>query len=79
MSGSILTRQLILDAEGKPIGIILPIEEYRALSLQAGEAVRGGASLFGALRHLGGHVADTKTLESTRRELWASWERESNR
>ena len=31
MSISVLKRQIIKDAEGKPIGVILPMEEYRMI------------------------------------------------
>ena len=78
MSGATLTRQLILDANGKPIGIILPIEEYQELTRGRGpETVEdiqpAPQSLFGVLRHLGGRVADTESLDEARRALWASW------
>ena len=31
MSISVLKRQIIKDAEGKPIGVILPMEEYKMI------------------------------------------------
>ncbi|GAB4447878.1 MAG: hypothetical protein Fur0044_43720 [Anaerolineae bacterium] len=78
MSSAVLTKQYIRDITGKPIGVILPIEEYQALvQLQAEPASQGqglsGASLYGVLRHLGGGVAPTETLDETRRELWSTW------
>jgi len=83
MSGATLTRQYILDANGKPIGIILPIEEYRELTqgrdVEAIESSQSAPqSLFGVLRHLGGHVADTGSLDEARRALWKSWDRRAN-
>lgn len=80
MSGATLTRQLILDANGEPIGIILPIEEYQELTRgRRAETIEGSQSapqsLFGVLRHLGGRVADTESLDEARRALWKSWDK----
>ncbi len=83
MAGTTLTRQLILDAAGKPIGVILPIEEYQALlRAQQGDASAGcrpvPASLYGILRSLGGSVASTESLDRARRALWAAWDQGNN-
>ena len=82
MSSIGLTRQYIRDADGKQIGVILPIEEYQALVRLQPKAARRARpstcvaeahlqSLCGALRHLGGTVAPTEDLDDTRRKLWA--------
>lgn len=78
MSSAVLTKQYIRDITGKPIGVILPIEEYQALAQLQAESTSQrqeptGASLYGVLRHLGGGVAPTETLDETRRELWSTW------
>lgn len=78
MSSIALIKQYIRDATGKPIGIILPIEEYQALTQGQLETVDQNSqpaqpSLYGALRHLGGTVAPTELLDETRRELWSAW------
>jgi hypothetical protein len=80
MSTPILTKQYIRDADGNPIGIILPIEEYRRLtraSSQAGSLPQD-SPLLGALSYLGGEVAPTETLDETIREMWSSWDRETD-
>jgi len=80
-----LTRQYIRDADGKQIGVILPIEEYQALVRLQPKAARRGRpsahdaeahpqSLYGALRHLGGTLAPTEDLDETRRKFWAVWD-----
>ena len=83
MAGTTLTKQLILDAAGKPIGVILPIEEYQALMrAQKGDASAGckpiQASLYGILRSLGGCVASTESLDRARRALWPVWDQGDN-
>lgn len=83
MSSVLMAKQYIVDATGRQIAVILPIEEYQALvRLQKKPArrVRSAAKLaleplYGALRHLGGKVAPTAELDEARRELWAAWER----
>lgn len=85
MTSGVLKRQYILDSQGEPVGVILPIEEYRQLvqALPSTGIHIGGAeeapprSLYGVLRHLGGTIASTDELDETRRELWATWDRES--
>ena len=74
MSSVTLTKQYIRDATGEPIGVILPIEEYRALTQSQHRIVDQSnqpaqASLYGVLRYLGGAVAPTEILDETRREL----------
>lgn len=76
-----LTKQYILDTAGVPIGIILPIEEYNALTKSKPlPGVKGKqlaqSPLYGALRHLKGTVASTEDIEETLRELWSSWDKE---
>jgi hypothetical protein len=80
MLNIVLTKQYIRDITGKPIAVILPIEEYQALiqlpaepEMQRPQPAR--SSLYGALRHLGGAVAPTEILDQTRRELWSTWNR----
>jgi hypothetical protein len=81
MSDIGLTRQYIVDATGRQVGVILPIEEYQALVRLQKRPVRRprqGAKpalepLYGALRHLGGVVASTAEIDAARRELWADW------
>jgi hypothetical protein len=75
-----LTKQYIQDSPGKPIGIILPIEEYRALTQAQANTVDQNSqparvTLYGVLRHLGGAIAPTEILDETRRELWSTWNR----
>ncbi len=79
MADPVLTKQLILDAAGKPIGIILPIEEYRALMrAQQGDTSPGcepaPLSLYGILHSLGGQVASTESLDEARCALWSAWD-----
>ena len=80
MSSVSLPKQYILDSTGKPIGVILSIEEYQALT-QSKPLTKGRnrppvpSSLHGILRHLGGTIAPTETLDETRRELWSAWNR----
>ena len=80
MSSASLTKQYILDSTGKPIGVILSIEEYQVLT-QSKQVIEdrisppAQSSLHGVLRHLGGTVAPTDTLDKTRRELWSAWNR----
>jgi|GEM_PF-2597538 hypothetical protein len=84
MSNVGLARQYIRDASGKQIGVILPIEEYHALLRLQKRPIRrdsvrsqaSAGSLYGVLCHLGGSVASTAELDETRRELWATWDRE---
>lgn len=82
MSSAVLTKQYILDAKGKPIGVILPIEEYNALARKAKPLNQDDSSsqspLYGALRYLGGAVAPTEVLDETRRELWSAWDNKDN-
>lgn len=78
MPSVVLTKQYIRDITGKPIGVILPIEEYQTLVQLQSEPVSesqgpAGASLYGVLRHLGGSIASTEILDETRRELWSTW------
>jgi hypothetical protein len=87
MSSTILTRQLILDASGKPIGVILSIEEYRELvgSIEKSAApdqlepgvphLHPSRSLYGALSGLGGKVASTECIDQDLHELWAAWDK----
>jgi hypothetical protein len=88
MSDATLTRQFILDASGKPIGVILPIEEYQEL-VQAIEGCTASTdqpkpnvlsrpssrSLYGVLRRLGGQVAGTDGLDQALRDLWSAWDK----
>ncbi|MBX2998603.1 MAG: hypothetical protein KF893_08850 [Caldilineaceae bacterium] len=76
MTTSLLTKQYILNEQGAPIGIILPIEEYEAL-IQSVEETPFSVqpTLFGALKHLGGAVASTDLLDETIREVWATWDK----
>lgn len=78
-----LTKQYILDNTGKPVGVILPIEEYQALTQQYGTVDQNSqparSSLYGVLRHLGGDIAPTEILDETRRELWSAWDRSDAR
>ncbi len=84
MSGTGLARQYIRDASGKQIGVILSVEEYQTLlRLQKRPVSRMTSlkqptpgSLYGALRHLGGSVAPTTEIDETRRELWATWDKD---
>ena len=81
MSEVTLTKQYILDAAGIPVGVILPIEEYDALTKSKPlPGVKGQrlaqSPLYGALRHLKGTVAATEDLDETLHELWSSWDKE---
>lgn len=73
-----LAKQFLLDATGKPIAVLLPIEEYEALVEAQPNKQEAGAprSLYGALSHLEGTVAPTEELDETLRELWSAWDRE---
>lgn len=81
MSEVTLTKQYIFDAAGVPVGVILPIEEYNALTREnLLPGVKGKqlpqSPLYGALRHLKGTVASTEEIDETLRELWSSWDKE---
>jgi hypothetical protein len=88
MSETTLTRQFILDASGKPVGVILPIEEYQELVKAVEEStvstgqIKSDAlsrpssrSLYGVLRRLGGQVAGTEGLDQALRDLWSAWDK----
>ena len=66
-----ITKQFILDTNGNPIGVILPIEEYRGLvAYDSQKRPKEQQALLGALEHLGGSVASTEEIDATLKELW---------
>jgi len=83
MSDAGIVRQYVVDATGKQVGVILPIEEYQALVRLQGRPARRsrqGAKpalepLYGALQHLDGVVASTAEIDEARRELWSAWDK----
>lgn len=78
MPTEILTKQFIVDVRGQPIGVILPIEEYAALTQRSGvnreSRVSVVSPLLGALKSEYGEVASTEAMDKTLRELWSVWD-----
>ena len=72
--------QYVIDASGKRVAVILPIEEYEALvhereSASGQPPKRKQGSLFGALRHLGTLDVTSEEIDEARRELWSAWDK----
>ena len=80
MSDTVLIKQYILDANGAPIGVILPIDQYELLTQSQGasrqERQKPAISpLFGALRSSAEEVAPTLDIDEALDQLWSAWDK----
>jgi hypothetical protein len=71
--------QFVVDASGKRVAVILPIEEYEALIREKQPATEDSGSqapgsLYGALKHLGTLDVTTEEIDEARREMWSAWD-----
>lgn len=73
-----LVKQVIRDGTGKPVAVLLPIDEYYRLVEHRATEPTGAAAqhpLYGAFSHLGAISATTQEMDEALTELWSVWDR----